>query len=96
MRWFADIPLTRKLVGCFLTIALLVALVGGAAALGLSSLHDRFHQVADNATPSLVDLLEVQSNINWEMRATRGEILASTAAKIADVSGDAEAARAAA
>lgn len=96
MRWLRNVGLTTKLLGGFLAVALLTTLVGGAGALGLSTLHARFHDVADNATPSLVALLKVQSNINWEMRATRGEILASTAAKIADVSGDAEAARAAA
>jgi methyl-accepting chemotaxis protein len=95
MRWLENVRLGRKLMGSFIVLALLAGIVGGAGFLGLQSLHNRLNRVSNVSGPKLVDLLTIQGNINWEMRATRGEILASTAAKIADVSGDAVAARAA-
>src|SRR5579863_1630981 len=95
MSWFRDLRLTPKLIASYIAMALLAGAVGGAGVLGVNTLQTKLDWITSSSTPSLVDVLTMQSNINWEMRATRGEILAGTAAKIADVSGDAVAARAA-
>ena len=94
MRWFTNLKLMPKLVGSFSSVALLAALVGAVGVVGLSTVNDHAQTMATRSTPALVDLLAIHDNINWEMRAIRGEILASTDAKIADVSGDAVNARA--
>jgi len=96
MAWLNNILMAPKLIGSFVVVALLAGVVGGAGLLGLDAMQSRMDSITGNATPGLVYLLTVQSNVNWEMRATRGVILARTPAKIADVSGDAVAARAAA
>ncbi len=96
MAWLNNILMAPKLIGSFVVVALLAGVVGGAGLLGLDAMQSRMDSITGNATPGLVYLLTVQSNVNWEMRATRGAILARTSAKIADVSGDAVAARAAA
>ena len=94
MRWFEDLRLRPKLLGSFIAIALLAAVVGGVGVAGLNTVNSQAQAMATRSTPALVDLLTIHDNINWEMRAIRGEILAATAAKIADVSGDAVQARA--
>ena len=75
-------------------VILLACLIGGAGVAGLLTVQSRMHQVTNESTPSLVQLLHVHDDINFGMRGSRGEILATTAAKIADVSGDVETARA--
>ncbi len=94
MGWLENLRLTPKLLGSFVVMALLTVSVGAAGFLGITSVNNQTQSIRDSAAPALIDLLSIHDNINWEMRATRGEILASTPAKIADVSGDAEAARA--
>ncbi len=94
MSWFRNLGLMSKLLGAFMTMSLLALLVGAAGLVGLNNINSRAQTMADRSTPAIVDLLTLHDNINWEMRAIRGEILATTAAKIADVSGDAVTARA--
>jgi methyl-accepting chemotaxis protein len=94
MRWFENLRLRPKLLGSFIAMALLAAVVGGVGVAGLTTVNSQAQTMATRSTPALVDLLTIHDNINWEMRAIRGEVLAATAAKIADVSGDAVQARA--
>jgi methyl-accepting chemotaxis protein len=96
VNWLNNIRMTPKLLGSFVLVALLAGVVGGVGLIGMANIHAQLQRVTNTASPAQTDAVLVQDNVNFEMRATRGEILASTAAKIADVSGDAEAARAAA
>jgi len=94
MGWFRDLRMTRKLIGGFAVVALLAVVVGGTGAIGMGAMQGQMVQVTQVSTPALVSLLDVKDGIDAEMRATRGEILATTAAKRADLDGDARNARA--
>ena len=91
MKWLRNLRMAPKLIGSFVLVALLAGIIGGVGLQGVRNLQDKVRWNTQVAAPGLVDLLLVQSNINFGIRATRGVILASTAAKIADVSGDAAA-----
>jgi len=96
MTWFHNIRMMPKLLGSFVVMALLAATVGGVGLAGLNGVQSTMDQMTGASTPGVVALLETQNSVNFAMRATRGEILASTPAKIADVGGDATRERAAA
>ncbi|HEY8286241.1 MAG TPA: methyl-accepting chemotaxis protein [Chloroflexota bacterium] len=91
MKWLGNLRMAPKLVGSFVLVALLAGIIGGVGLQGVRNLQDKIRWNTQVAAPGLVDLLQVQSNINFGIRATRGVILASTPPKIADVSGDARA-----
>ncbi|HVC79407.1 MAG TPA: methyl-accepting chemotaxis protein [Chloroflexota bacterium] len=90
MKWLGNLRMAPKLVGSFVLVAILAGIIGGVGLQGVRNLQDKIRWNTQVAAPGLVDLLQVQSNINFGIRATRGVILASTPAKIADVSGDAK------
>jgi methyl-accepting chemotaxis protein len=93
MGLFNNLKVTGRLLGSFALVIVLACLVGGAGVRGLTDVQGRMRTVTSVSTPALVNLLHVHDFINFGMRGSRGVILASTAAKIADVSGDVENAR---
>ena len=93
MMWLKNVRMAPKLIGSFVLVAALAGVVGGVGVIGMDSMQSRMDQISGVNTPNLVYLLQVKDGIDAEMRATRGEILADTPAKIKDLAGDAEAAR---
>ena len=62
MHWFRNLRMTRRLVGSFVLVAILAAVVGGAGLLGLHEENDQFHHVENVSVPSLSHIQDVQTD----------------------------------
>src|SRR5579883_2048131 len=78
MRWFNNIRMAPKLIGSFVAVALLAALVGGAGLLGLTSERGTLTTITTVSVPNLVTLLQTNAAIGNAIRYTRGAVLTTS------------------
>jgi len=93
MGWFRDRRMAPKLIGSFVAVALLAALVGGAGLLGLTAMRGNLDTITTNSVPNLVALLHTDAAVANAVRYTRGDILATSQQESNDFAAKAHAAR---
>jgi len=94
MAWFRNVRMTPKLIGSFVLVAILTAVVAGAGFLGLQAQDSQVAHISNVSVPNVVALLETQRDLANAVRYSRGEILASSSTEIAQFQAKAAAARA--
>ncbi len=90
MKWLNNIRMTPKLIGSFILVALLAAMVGGAGLLGMNSIKAKMDWVTGNSVPSLNALHIVAADINGAIRFTRGDAMTSDPALSLSFEGQAQ------
>ena len=94
IRWINNIKLLPKLLGSFVLVSLLAAVVGGAGYMGLRTTQSKMDWVTGNSAPSLVYLLKADGDLSTAIRFTRGAILTNDPAQSNSFGNSAQAARA--
>ena len=73
--WFRNLRMTPKLIGSFVLVAILAAVVGGAGLLGMNSMNRQINSVTNVDVPSLNHLRQADADLNAAMRFTRGSAM---------------------
>jgi len=89
MSWFRNLRMTPKLVGSFVLVAALAALVGGAGYLGLRSQDSQVGHLATVSVPNIVAVLNIERDLNATVRYTRGDLIDPTRAGSEQAAGQA-------
>ena len=79
MSWFRNLRMTPKLIGSFVLMAVLAAVVAGAGYLGLQSLDTQFNTVKNVSVPNVTAIQNTQYDIAQAIRYSRGALLSGNA-----------------
>jgi methyl-accepting chemotaxis protein len=71
--------MTPKLIGSFVLVAILAALVGGVGLLGMSTMNTQMSNLTGNYVPSLNRLRQVDADISAAMSSSRSTVLSTSA-----------------
>jgi len=80
MSWLRNLRLMPKMMGSFVLVAILTAIVGAAGLQGVSTLGDRVHDITGDSLPSITAIIRTQRDLNESMLDTDMSIGAATSA----------------
>jgi CHASE3 domain sensor protein len=79
MSWFHDLPLRRKLIACFLAVAVLTLAVGGAGFSVIGKIVKSSQEISGKQLPSMLGLNDLNAGVSNMRRLELGMLLAKTA-----------------
>ncbi len=89
MNWIRDLRLMPKLLGSFVLVALLAAVVAGAGVVGLNGVKSKVDTLTTADVPSLNALRQASGDVNFAIRYTRGAMITNDAKLAATWAGEA-------
>jgi methyl-accepting chemotaxis protein len=94
MMWYRNLRMMPKLIGSFVLVAILAAMVGGAGLLGVSALGSSVNTITADTLPSITALIRTQRDMNESMNNTNETIVAPNNALAQQIRADAVTTRA--
>ena len=82
MTWFRNLRISPKLIGSFILVAILAALVGGAGFMGLQAQNTQVNHLKNVSIPSVEHVQDVQADV---LRVAAYSLAARTSSKQAEV-----------
>jgi len=77
MSWFKNLPMTPKLIGSFVLVALFATLVCAVGTLGFTTLQSDTDAVTGDSVPGMVRVLTAKDDVSVATRFTRGILLST-------------------